>query len=168
MTQHIDDPILPFGDPAHECEWRAQERALRRERLQLEPAGDDARGRCYRLVARVLREPLSDALPADFAQQLAARVAAAPARRPASDTSFEFALILVLAIALVVATAAVVVMYGGTWLPYITTILPAAHAPITRWLLTLAGCLGASWLLGQRQRHVPGSTDPVHTSVRPS
>lgn len=168
MTLHSDDPILPFGDPAHESEWLAQERALRRERLQLEPAGDDARSRRYRLVARVLREPLSAALPADFAQQLAARVAAAPARRPASATPFEFALMLVPAIALVVATAAVVAMYGDTWLPYITTILPAAHAPITRWLLTLAGCLGASWLLEQRQRHLPGPTDQVHTSARPS
>ncbi|WP_108470618.1 hypothetical protein [Rhodanobacter thiooxydans] len=153
MNQHIDDPIPPFDDPAHEREWLVQERAMRRERLQLDPAGDDARGRRYRLLARALREPLPDALPADFAQQLARCVAAVPTRRAASGTAFEFALTLALAAALAVAAGVVVAMYGSAWLPSFVTILPTPHAPTTRWLLALAGCLGASWLLGQWQRH---------------
>jgi hypothetical protein len=153
MIQHIDDHIPPFDEAAQEREWLAQERAMRRERLRLDPAGDDARGRRYRLLARALREPLPDALPADFAQQLARRVAAVPTRRAASGTAFEFALTLALATALAVATGVVVAMYGSAWLPYITTVLPAPHAPATRWLLALAGCLGASWLLGLWQRH---------------
>lgn len=156
MIQHIDDPIPPFDDAAHEREWLAQESAIRRERLQLDPAGDDARGRRYRLLARALREPLPDALPADFAQRLAARVAASPDRRTASDTRFEFALMLVLAAALAVAAGAVTAIYGGAWLPSFATILPAPNAPATRWLLALAGCLGASWLLGQWQQHAQG------------
>ena len=158
MNQHLDDPIPPFDDPAHEREWLAQERAMRRERLQLDPAGDDARSRRYRLLARALREPLPDALPADFAQQLAARVATIPVRRAASGSSFESTLTLALAIALVVAAAVVVVIYGSTWLPSFAALLPTPHAPATRWLLMLAGCLGASWLLGRWQQHIHGPT----------
>lgn len=158
MNQHTDDPIPAFDDDAHEREWLAQERAMRRERLQLDPAGDDARGRRYRLLARALREPLPETLPADFAQQLAARVAAAPARRPVTGGSFESALTLALAIVLAIATVTVVAMYGRAWLPSFVTLLPTPHAPATRWLLALAGCLGASWLLGRWQQHIDGPT----------
>jgi anti-sigma factor RsiW len=159
MIQHIDDHIPPFDDAANEREWLAQERAMRRERLQLDPAGDDARSRRYRLLARALREPLPEALPADFAQRLAARVAAIPARRAAPGRSFESTLMLALATVLAVAAGAVVAIYGGAWLPSFLTLLPTPHAPATRWLLALAGCLGASWLLGQWQRHAQGKTD---------
>ncbi len=153
MIQHIDDHIPPFDDAAHEREWLAQESAMRRERLQLDPAGGDARSRRYRLLARVLREPLPDALPADFAQRLAARVAAAPASRAVSASSLESTLTLALAIVLAVAAGVVVAIYGSTWLPSFVTLLPTPHAPTTHWLLALAGCLGASWLLGLWQRH---------------
>ena len=156
--QHIDDHIPPFDDAAQEREWLAQENAMRRERLQLDPAGDDARSRRYRLLARALREPLPDALPADFARQIAARVAASPARRAASGTRFEFTLMLLLTIALAVAAVAVTAMYGDAWLSSFARVLPTPHSPATRWLLALAGCLGASWLLGQWQRHVYGPT----------
>ena len=164
MNQHIDprpnnDIPPPFDDASHEREWQAQESAMRRERLQLDPAGDDARGRHYRLLARTLREPLPYALPTDFAQQLAKRVAVAPARQAAPGMRFEFALMLALAIVLALVAGAAVAMYGGAWLPSFITLLPTPHAPATRWLLTLAGCLGASWLLGQWQRHAPGKTD---------
>lgn len=158
MTQHTDDHVPPFDNAAHEREWLAQERAMQRERLQLDPAGDDARSRRYRLLARALREPLPDALPPDFAQQLARRVAAIPARGVASGTSFEAALMLVLATALTVATVAVVAIYGSAWLPSFTTILPTPHAPATRWLLALGGCLGVSWLLEQGQQRAQGKT----------
>lgn len=155
MNQHTDDHLPAFDDAAHEREWLAQERAMRRERLQLDSAGDDARSRRYRLLARALREPLPHALPADFAQQLAAQVATLPARQAPGGGSFESALALALAIVLAIAAAAVVALYGSTWLPSFAALLPAPHAPATRWLLALGGCLGASWLLGQWQRHVP-------------
>ena len=158
MIQHIDDHIPPFDDAAHEREWLAQENAMRRERLQLDPTGDDARSRRYRLIARALREPLPDALPADFAQQLARRVAIIPARGVASGTSFEAALMLSLAAVLVVATGAVVAIYGSTWLPSFITILPTPHAPAMHWLLALGACLGVSWLLGQWQQRAQGKT----------
>jgi hypothetical protein len=151
MNHDLDDTIPPFDDPACEREWLAQERAMRRERLQLDSIGDDARTRRYRLLARAMREPLPHALPADFAQQMAGRVAARPARRLASGTHFEFALLLALAIVLAVAAAAVVAIYGDTWLPSFVAILPAPHTSANRWLLALVGCLGASWLLGRWQ-----------------
>jgi hypothetical protein len=154
MNQHTDDHLPAFDNDAHEREWLAQERAMRRERLQLDPAGDDARSRRYRLLARALREPLPDALPADFAQHVAALATAAPARRAPGDGSFESALALALAIVLAIAAAAVVTLYGSTWLPSFAALLPAPHAPATRWLLALGGCLGASWLLGQWQRQI--------------
>lgn len=156
MNRHIDD-IPPFDDASHEREWLAQESAMRRERLQLDPINDDARTRRYRLLARALREPLPHALPVDFAQQLAGRVAASPAARSVtSGTRFEFTLLLALATVLVVAAGAVVAMYGDAWLSSFVAILPAPHASATRWLLALIGCLGASWLLGQWQRHAEG------------
>ncbi|MEO8999241.1 MAG: hypothetical protein ABI227_06240 [Rhodanobacter sp.] len=148
MNHPVDDDILPFDDASHEREWLAQESAMRRERLHLDPAGDDARGRRYRLLARALREPLQDGLPADFAQRVAAHVAVAPT----STLRFEFVLITALVIALVIAAGIVTTIYGSQWLPSFSAILPAAQAPASRWLLALAGCLGVSWLLGQWQR----------------
>lgn len=159
MIQHIDDHIPPFDDAAQEHEWLAQENATRRERLQLDPAGDDARSRRYRLLARTLREPLPDALPADFARQVAARIAPAPTRRAASEGSLESMLTLALGIVLVAAATAVAAIYGSTWLPSFVTLLPTPHSAATRWLLALAGCLGASWLIGQWQLHPPKKTD---------
>jgi hypothetical protein len=152
MNQHIDDDIPPFDDTASEREWLAQESAMRRERLHLDHAADDARSRRYRLLARALREPMPDGLPADFATRVAARVAASPA----PSMRFEFALMIALVIALVIAAAAVTTIYGSAWLPSFSAILPAPQAPASRWLLALAGCLGVSWLLGQWQRHVQG------------
>ena len=159
MIQHIDDHIPPLDDAAQEHEWLAQENATRRERLQLDPAGDDARSRRYRLLARTLREPLPDALPADFARQVAARIAPAPTRRAASEGSLESMLTLALGIVLVAAATAVAAIYGSTWLPSFVTLLPSPHSAATRWLLALAGCLGASWLIGQWQLHPPKKTD---------
>lgn len=149
MNQHIDDDIPPFDDAASEREWLAQESAMRRERLHLDPAGDDARGRRYRLLARTLRQPLHDTLPADFAARVAARVGEAPA----TALRFEFVLMSALAVALVVAAGVVTATYGSNWLPSFSAILPAPQGPASRWLLALAGCLGVSWLLGQWQRH---------------
>jgi hypothetical protein len=149
MNQHHDDDVLPFDDAASEREWLAQETALRRERLHLDPAGDDARSRRYRLLARTLREPLAGGLPVDFAQQVAARVAASPKRIVRVEVVLAIALVVTLAIV----AAAVTVTYGSEWMPSFDAILPAPQAPATRWMLALAGCLGGSWLLGHWQRH---------------
>lgn len=161
MNQHLDDPILPFDDAAHEREWLAQERAMRRERLQLDPAGDDARSRRYRLLSRTLREPLPDALPADFARQVAARVAAAPSRQVTSGGRLESALLLALGGALILAAGIVTAIYGHAWLQPFGELLPAFPGSTLGWLLALGGCLAASWLLGHWQ-------PPPRTTATPS
>src|SRR6185503_17201786 len=71
----MNHDLPPFDDPAREREWLAQERALDAERRGLAPAGDNARVRRYRLLARALREPMPVALPADFARRMAAQAA---------------------------------------------------------------------------------------------
>jgi hypothetical protein len=145
---HDDTPSL---DPAREREWQAQERALRAERLGLDPRGGDARVRRYRLVAKALRQPPVEALPADFARQVAARVAAAPAPA-ASAGRFESVLLALLAGAFVLAAGVVFVLYGQSWLSTTRVALPAAAPDTLRWPLAFAGCLGLSWLMGAWQR----------------
>lgn len=148
----------PFDNAAHEREWQAQERALDAERRGLDPVTDDARVRRYRLLARTLREPMPVALPADFAQRLAAQVAAAPVRRRADDARVESVLAIALAVAMIVAAGVVIANDGDAWLSAFRHLLPAIGTPATGWLLTLGGCVGASWLLGLWQRHAHHTT----------
>ena len=147
----MNHDLPPFDDPAREREWRAQERALDAERQGRDATDDDARVRRYRLLARTLREPIPDALPADFARQMAAQVATAPSRRQVAGMRIESTLADTLVVLLLVAGGVMLAIYGNTWLPAFHTLLPT-HA--TSWLLALGGCLGASWLFGQWQRHV--------------
>jgi hypothetical protein len=148
MNQQIDDDMPSFDDANDEREWQLQERAMRRERLHLDASGDDARTRRYRLLARALREPLPESLPADFAQSVAARAKAAPA-----SFRVESLMMTLLTLALGIASIAVIAIYGREWLPSFSAIVPAPHGQAGDWLLAFAGCVGASWLLGQWQRH---------------
>ena len=109
MNQHFDD-IPPFDDAAQEREWLRQETALRRERLNLDPAGDDERGKQYRLLARALRESPPDGLPADFAMRVAARAASS------HSVGVEVVLVIVLVSAMVVAAGFAVATYGAKML----------------------------------------------------
>jgi hypothetical protein len=145
----MNHPVPSFDD-AHEREWQAQEHALQAERLGLDPAGDDARVRRYRVLARTLRQPLPETLPADFAQRVAARVATLPAM----SASAESILLILLAGIFVVAAGVVLARDEQTWLPAIRATLPAADPQGLRWPLAFVGCLGLSWLLSQWQRHV--------------
>lgn len=153
MIPHDEDRIAAFEDDALEREWLAQEAATRRERLQLAPAGDDVRSRRYRMIARGLRQPLAESLPEDFARQLAARAGAVRSSETPSSASLESRLMLALTSTFVIAVVAIIVIYGSTWLPSFTALLPNPQAPGTRWLLALAACLGVSWLLGRLPRH---------------
>lgn len=148
----------PFDNPMHEREWQAQERALRAERLGLDPSNGDERVRRYRMLARALREPMPSALPADFAQQMVARVAAAPARSKAYGSHFEFALIGALVATLAVAAIAVIADYGSTWLPAFRQLPPAVGSPSMNWMLALGSCIAASWLVGLWQKPGHGAT----------
>lgn len=150
MNHEIEHHAPPFDDAAREREWLAQESAAQRERLGLDPAGDDARMRQYRRLARALREPLDTALPANFAQQVAALVPTRGAR--VADARFEQVLAIALGVALLLAAGVVSALYGNAWLPAMATILPALHPLADRWLLAFAACIGVSCLLEPRQR----------------
>jgi hypothetical protein len=144
MNQHFDpnkDDVPPFADAAQEREWLAQEKALKRERLSLDAAGDSARDRDYRAVARALRVPPADGLPADFAVRVAARVTRSPV------ASVESALMLALVGALAGAAGFVIATQGNEWARSFNAILLARDMPASVWLTALAGCLGATWLM---------------------
>jgi negative regulator of sigma E activity len=126
-------------------EWRAQELALRHER-QPAAAGHDSRARAYQLIVRALRVPSTDTLPQDFAARVARRAAAAYSSR------FETVLMIVLMVALGICTATIVARFGHEWVAKFDPVFAAADGKSGGWLLVLAGCLGASWLLDKRQR----------------
>lgn len=148
---HENEHIPCFDNPAEESEWLAQERAMRRERLHLDAAGDDARSQRYRLLARNLRQASPDGLPADFAAHMDSIVStSAQARIPAM--TFERTLTNVLAGVLVLVAIVVIVIYGVEWLPSFKLLLPTPAA--AQWLLALLGCVGLNSLLGAWSRRI--------------
>jgi hypothetical protein len=138
---HKNDDIAPFENPLHEREWQTQESAARRERLHLDPAGDDAKSRRYRLLARALRTPPADDLPEDFAQRMSAQV-----RQRTPALAFERVLTITLAVVFLLAAAVVTLVYGASWWPSFKVLLPPAAA--AQWWMALGGCLALSWALG--------------------
>jgi hypothetical protein len=90
-------------DPNAEQDWTAQERAELEERLGLGSTEVEPRVAQYRLIARVLSEPVDVPIPADFAAAVAARVetAAQPADDP-FDRWFQRGLFPLLALAAIV------------------------------------------------------------------
>jgi hypothetical protein len=148
-VNHKINDTFRFDDPAREREWQAQERATQRERLHLDPAGDDALSQRYRLLARALRAPLPGDLPMDFAQRMSALVAASGQARTVAMT-LEKILAATLAGVFLLAAVATVVIYGATWLPSFEALLPVPST--VQWLVVLAGCVGLSWLAGAGSR----------------
>ena len=141
-------------DHFDEREWRLQERALREERLHADDAGDPEVA-AYRHVVRALREPLPEALPADFAKSVAAQAACLPARGAAfHDASRESALERWLVRGLVVAFAVSALYFvandGGAWLRASLSLLPNADASALRsWGLALGACVAMTWAFGR-------------------
>ena len=156
MNHDIDDTLPPFDDAAREREWLAQERAMRRERLHLDPTGDDAKALRYRMLAHALQQPLQESLPPDFARHMATLAGAGMTAKPTSGTRFELALTTFLGIVFVLAAGWATVIYGNAWLPSISAVLPAPDPLAIRWLLAFAGCIGMSWLLDSWQQHRHG------------
>ena len=137
------DPRKNSDGSIDEHEWLAQERALREERAGAIAAGDDPLLARYRQVARALRRPLPDALPADFARSVAMRVGTAHA---APDMRLEQQLLRVLSLLLAVSAIAALVLYGGQWPRAFAAALPSlAVGTAMNWALALAACLGLSW-----------------------
>jgi hypothetical protein len=130
---------------ADEREWLAQERALRDERART-TAGNDPALAAYRTVVRALRTPLPDALPADFAESMAARCRGASMR---VDTWLEQQFQRVLLLALAASTLAVCARDGGEWLRASVAALPLLDQATTlNWSAALVACLGLSWAMG--------------------
>lgn len=153
MIPHDEDHVAVFDDGELEREWLVQESAMRRERLHIDTASDDARSQRYRLIARSLSQPMTVSLPEDFARQLAVRAGAVPSSATPSGASLESRLMVALTSTFVLAVVAIIAIYGSTWLPSFTALVPNPQAPATRWLVALAGCLGMSWLLGRWPQH---------------
>jgi hypothetical protein len=144
--------IPPTDDNAREREWQAQERALRAERLRTDAASDDARVLRYRVLAHALRQPSVEALPADFARDVARQIDATVAdasQMPDDGTAvypfdapFERNLLRALVAAFGLSIGIVIALYAGSWMaPTRDAVLIIAGVLKNPWLLTLAGCI---------------------------
>lgn len=134
-------------DRFDEREWRLQERALREERLHADASGDPELA-AYRRVVRALREPMPDALPADFATRVAARAATRPPAR--AQGGWERGLLHALSAAFAASALYVVAEHGGDWLHASVAWLPQADAMALRsWGLVLGACMAMTWALGR-------------------
>jgi len=136
-----------------EREWQAQEQALRDERLGVAASGSDAPDAHYRAIARVLREPPAESLPADFARQVAGLAKAkAPLVRDA--TRFERIMLNVLGAALVLSGVAAIAMYGSQ-------AVAGVDVRIVQWGSALAACAVLSWSFDWARRQF-GGDDRLH------
>jgi hypothetical protein len=87
-------------EPDGGCEWADQERAAHEERIGMATADMAPRVAQYRLIARVLREPVEDALPVNFAELVAARAdAASHAAADRRDSRIQGTLVALLGLA---------------------------------------------------------------------
>lgn len=137
MSKHRD--IDFFKHPAAEREWQAQEAAMRAAREGRAPA--DARDAAYRHIDAALRADDAISLPADFAEQLAAKAGPVPTATTAPETGLEKQLTRLLLAALVIAGLVVAVLEGGSWFSADPAAWSVAGNP---WVLALLACLGAS------------------------
>jgi len=138
----------PEGASFDEREWQLQERALREDRAG-SASGDDPVVAGYRQVAHALRTPPAVDLPADFAEQVAARAAA----RHATESRLEQILTHALLGALALAAVVVSMQYGGNWLRDGLALLPARGRDLgLQWGLAVVACLGLSWSMEQVRR----------------
>jgi len=131
-----------------EPEWQAQERARLAARAGVPATGDPLADQ-YRVMAQVLRGPLPDALPFDFAAQVA-RQAAMGAQ---ADARFERTLMQAILAVFGLSAAVVVAMYGQAWVAPILSALKLDSAVAVNWALALGACVGASWLTDQVRKH---------------
>jgi hypothetical protein len=137
MPTHRDDPDIPAD------EWQAQERALRAERLGLADLDGDERMRDYRQVARVLRKPLADPLPADFAERVARRVRTRPPAREAFERLAGPLLMLVL----IASGIGYAIVSASAWWPDLSATIPP-RVVTNPWLTSLAACACLTAVLG--------------------
>jgi hypothetical protein len=126
-----------------EREWALQEQALRAERLGLDPRGNVDLQR-YRAVMHVLRQPLEENLPPDFASRVAAQVR----QRRAIDMRLELWLSSMLLGLLGAAMLGLLVLFGHVWFELGRSAMTASGLS-SPWLYALAACLVLPALLGK-------------------
>jgi hypothetical protein len=132
-------------------EWADQERAAHEERLGLDSTNLEPRIAQYRLITRILREPMEDTLPAHFATMVAARAdAATQATADRRDRWFHGALFASLALAALggvsldlAAALRAIVMH--------TNSRPSAGI---RWAVAIAVCLAVTLVIEIRATEV--------------
>lgn len=128
-------------------EWLAQERAREEERRgqPLAPAGLDPAERAvaeYRLIARALRTPAMEPLPMDLAAQIVGHVASVQAL----GERVERWMLRILGLLLAAIAAGAVGIYGASWAPAFTELLPDLTGQAVGWGGLLLVCLAASFL----------------------
>lgn len=149
----MNTPARPPSNDAAEHEWQAQEQAVERERAGLDPVGDDARVLRYRVLARALKQPPEQALPADFAQRVARQAAWSAANKAGADPGFERHLQRFLVAVLMVGSIVVAASHAGEWLPSFAATIPM-NVLTNPWLLAFACCTGLSQWIAHWQRRV--------------
>ena len=139
-----------------EPEWLAQERARLEARNGAATPSDDPMVARYRKLSQALRTPMADALPEDFAANVA-RLAQAgvvvQSTDEAPEAAFELGLTRVFVGLFAIAALIVAAMYGSQWLPPILGLLHLDSAVAVNWALALAACVGATWATEQLRRH---------------
>ena len=146
-TRHHPIPKGTLG----EREWAAQEWAVQERAMQDEAAGapdaHDPLVARYRVVSRALREAMPPALPANFAEMLAARVGRAPL-----DTRVEGTLANLLTGLLVLSGLVVAALYGAEWLRASLALVPAMSTEAVQWILVGGAGVALSWTLSALAR----------------
>jgi hypothetical protein len=130
-------------------EWRDQERALREERLGLASSGAEPRVAQYRLLARLLAEPVEPSLPDNFAALVAGRAEAAS---DMADERFELWIQRVL---LTVLTLTGLALFGGDAVMWLRSAFVSdagradelRAAATARWALAVGVCIALSLLI---------------------
>ena len=137
MSKHHD--IDFFRNPAAAREWQAQEAAMQAAREGRDPTG--ARETAYRRIDDAVRADDVIRLPADFAEQLAAKAGPVPTTATAPETGFEKHLTRLLLAALVLSGLGFTLLQGGSWFHADPAAWSVAGNP---WVIALLACLGAS------------------------
>jgi len=145
-----------FDDDNVRREWEAQERAIHEER-RMASTSDDVRVAQYRFIARALRHPPIDSLPANFAYRTAAWI---EGLADVADDRFESTLQRALIVLMVIGSVGTMILFGNAWLPTFVESLPHAIVAeltgLTRWGAVIAVCLGVSWALGRWRNGIQG------------
>ena len=140
-----------FDDEREQREWDAQERALRAERGGAHAAGDASVAH-YRIIARALRTPPLDALPADFAARTAAR-----AERESRGEHLEVWLERGLVALLVLAGVGALLFFRDEPLLPLSFSLPERASfgiqTVLSWCVAIAACVGLSSAFAFARKH---------------